>query len=65
MIARCIAEYKEEIVDMLIIKKALQRYYAMNGMPDNSSQALNYYKKKDILPQDTLKTFRAFREAAG
>lgn len=65
MIARCIAEFKEEIVDVLIIKKALQRYYEINGMPDNSSQVLNYYKKKNILSQDVFKTFRAFREAAG
>lgn len=65
MVARCIAEFKEEIVDMLIIKKALQKYYEMNGMSDNSSQVLNYYKKKGILLQDVFKTFRAFREAAG
>lgn len=65
MVSRCIAEFKEEIVDILIIKKALQRYYEMNGIPDNSSQVLNYYKKKGILPQDVFKTFRAFREAAG
>lgn len=65
MVARCIAEFKEEIVDLIIIKKALQRYYEINGMPDNSSQVLNYYKKKGILPRDVFRTFRAFREAAG
>lgn len=65
MVADCIMRYKEEIVDISILKKSLQEYYKIYGLPDNSSQVINYYKKKGILPQDTIKTFRAFREAAG
>lgn len=65
MVADCIMEYKEEIVDISILKKALQKYNDIRGVADSSSQVINYYKKKGILPQDTIKTFRAFREAAG
>lgn len=65
MVADCIMEYKEEIVDISILKKALQKYYAIRGVADSSSQVINYYKKKGIIPQDVFKTFRAFREAAG
>lgn len=65
MVADCIMKYKEEIVDISILKKSLQEYYKIYGLPDDSSQVINYHKKKGILPQDTIKTFRAFREVAG
>lgn len=65
MIADCIMKYKEEIIDISILRKSLQEYYKIYGLSDSSSQVINYYKKKGILPQDTIKTFRVFREAAG
>lgn len=65
MVTNCIAEFKEEIVDLCILKRALQEYYRINNMADNSSQVLYYYKKKGILPQDVFNTFKEFRKVAG
>lgn len=65
-ISEAVTRHKELIVDMEVLRRASKRWYDRRGEKDKSKQIVCYYRKKQFgLPDDVLKTIRAFHEAAG
>lgn len=60
-----VARHKEIIFDVIVLKKALQKWYKFRNMPDYSKQAIYRVQQKYNLPTDTLKTVKMFHELSG
>lgn len=61
-VARC----KEFIVDIEVLRKALQRWYKFRGMPDNSKRMVSYYRNGNFgIPIDVLKTVKLMHHSTG
>ena len=61
-VARC----KEFIVDIEVLRKALQRWYKFRGMPDNSKRMVFYYRNGNFgIPKDVLKTVKLMHNSTG
>ena len=65
-ISDIIMRYKDEIVDMECLRKALKKWYKVRGVKDRSKQMIYRYRNKNLgLPEDVLQTLLAFHSAAG
>lgn len=65
-IADTVMRFKDEIVDIECLRKALHKWYKMRQCVDRTDEMIYKYRKKDIgLPEDVLATLKAFHLAAG
>lgn len=65
-ISDTIARYKDCIVDLECLRKALQKWYNSRGVEDRSKQMIHKYRNKNLnLPEDVWETLKIFYSAAG
>jgi hypothetical protein len=61
-VARC----KEFILDIEVLRKALQQWYKFRGMTDNSKRMVFYYRNGNFgIPSDVLKTVKFMHNSTG
>lgn len=61
-VTRC----KEFILDIEVLRKALQRWYKFRGMADNSKRMVFYYRNGNFgIPKDVLKTVKLMHNSTG
>lgn len=59
-----IAQYRDIIVDMEVLRRALKMWYQLRGKNDISRQTIHSLKKYN-LPQNAIETIREFRKSCG
>ena len=70
-IADTVARYKDLIVDIDVLREALKRWYKLDYVSKTKRNSrtksnISQYRQKELgLPEDILKTIKAFRVAAG
>lgn len=65
-VSETILKHRELIPDMKVLERALNRWYRLRGVEDNSKQVIYYYRMKNTgIAEGVLKTIRAFHDAAG
>ena len=65
-ISDTVMRYREIIVDVEVLRKALQKWYAIRNVNDISKQVICQYRKKGLgLPEGVLRTIKAFHTSAG
>ena len=65
-ISDTVMRYREMIVDVEVLRKALQKWYAIRNVNDISKQVICQYRKKGLgLPEGVLRTIKAFHTSAG
>ena len=64
-ITETIAQNKEIIYDVEILRRALKKYYKLKNMPDNSRMIIHKLAKKYEIPTDVLATLEEFAKSCG
>lgn len=65
-ISAAIAQCKELIPDIEVLRKALKRWYEWRGIKDISKQIICHYRKRNFrFPEGVIKTIKVFHDAAG
>lgn len=64
-ISETVARYKQLIVDIEVLRRALKKWYKLRGMNDNTKQIIYQYRKKSLgLPEDVIKTVKLFHKSS-
>ncbi|WP_312615116.1 MULTISPECIES: hypothetical protein [Oscillibacter] len=56
-----LARHRDIVLDEVVLRRALKKWYALRGKPDNSRQAIHDLQKYD-LPRDVVKTLKKFHK---
>lgn len=59
-----LAQFRDIVVDVEVLRKALKRWYDLRGRSDGSRQTIHSMKKYN-LPQNVIATIKEFRKSCG